>query len=40
VVIGPEGVKTDEERIKEILDWPTLKGVKYIQKFLKLVNYY
>ena len=40
VVIGPEGVKIDEARIKEILDWPTLKEVKDIQKFLGLVNYY
>jgi len=40
VVIGLEGVKIDEERIKEILDWPTLKGVKDAQNFLGLVNYY
>ena len=26
--------------MKEVLDWPTLKGVKNVQKFLGLANYY
>ena len=30
----------EEEKMKGILDWPTPQGVKYIQKFLKLANYY
>jgi len=40
VVIGPEGIKMEEEKVKGILEWPTLKCVKNIQKFLGLVNYY
>ena len=40
VVIGPGGIKMEEEKIKEILDWPTPKYVKDVQKFLGLVNYY
>jgi len=40
VVIGPEGIKIKEEKMKEVLDWPTLKGVKNVQKFLGLANYY
>jgi len=28
VVIGPEGIKIKEEKVKNILDWLTLKGVK------------
>ena len=40
VVIGPERIKMEEEKVKDILDWPTLKGVKDIQKILGLVNYY
>ena len=40
VVIGPEGIKIEKEKGKDILDWPTLKGVKDVQKFLGLVNYY
>jgi len=39
-VIGLEGIKMEEEKIKGILDWLTLRGVKDIQKFLGLVNYY
>jgi len=30
----------EEEKIKGILDWLTLKEVKDIQKFLGLANYY
>ena len=30
----------EEIKIKEVLDQPTLKGVKDIQKFLELANYY
>ena len=40
VVIGPEGIKIEKEKEKDILDWPTLKEVKDVQKFLGLVNYY
>ena len=40
VVIGPEGIKIEEEKVKEVLEWPTLKSVKDVQKFLGLVNYY
>jgi len=40
VVIELEGIKMKEEKMKGVLDWLTLKGVKNIQKFLKLVNYY
>jgi len=40
VVIGPEGIKMEEEKVKGILEWPTLKCVKDVQKFLGLANYY
>ena len=40
VVIGPEGIKMEEEKIKGVLDWSTPKCVKDVQKFLGLVNYY
>ena len=33
VVIGPEGIKMEEEKVKGVLDWPTQKGVKDVQKF-------
>jgi len=40
VVIGPEGIKMEKEKVKGVLEWPTLKCVKDIQKFLGLANYY
>jgi len=39
-VIGPERIKMKEEKMKGVLYWLTPKGVKDIQKFLELANYY
>ena len=40
VVIGLEKIKIEEEKMKKVLYQLTSKGVKNIQKFLRLVNYY
>jgi len=40
VVIGLEGIKIEEEKVKGVLDWLTLKCVKDVQKFLGLANHY
>jgi len=40
MVIGLEGIKMEKEKVKEVLEWPTLKCVKDVQKFLGLANYY
>jgi len=40
VVIGPDRIKMEEEKVKGILEWPTPKCVKEVQKFLGLANYY
>ena len=40
VVIGLEGIKMEEEKMKRVLYWLTPKEVKNIQKFLELANYY
>jgi len=40
VVIGPERIKMEKEKVKGVLEWPTPKLVKDIQKFLGLANYY
>ena len=40
VVIGLEGIKMEKEKVKGVLEWPTLKCVKDVQKFLGLANYY
>ena len=33
-------IKMEQKKMKGVLDWPALKGVKDIQKFLELTNYY
>jgi len=40
VVIGPDRIKMEEEKMKGVLEWPTPKCVKEVQKFLRLANYY
>ena len=40
VVIGLERIKIEEEKVKDVLDWPIPECVKDIQKFLGLENYY
>jgi len=40
VVIGSEGIKIEEEKMKGVLEWLTPKCVKDIPKFLGLANYY
>jgi len=40
VVIEPEGIKMEKEKVKGLLDWLTPKCVKDVQKFLGLANYY
>jgi len=40
VVIGPEGIKMEEGKVKGVLGWPMPQSVKDVQKFLGLANYY
>ena len=40
VVIGPEGIKIEKEKVKEVLEWLIPECVKNVQKFLGLVNSY
>ena len=40
VLIGPEGIKMEKEKVKGVLEWLTPKYVKDVQKFLGLANYY
>ena len=40
VVIGPEGIKMEEEKMKGVLEWLTPECIKDVQKFLVLANYY
>ena len=40
VVIRPERIKIEKEKVQGVLDWLTLNEVKDIQKFLELMNHY
>ena len=40
VVIGPNGIEMEIEKVDEVLSWPQPKNVKDIRKFLGLANYY
>jgi len=39
-VIELERIKIEKEKVKIVLNWPTFKEVKDVQKFLELANYY
>ena len=40
VVIGPNGIEIEKEKVYGVLSWPEPKNVKDVRKFLSLVNYY
>ena len=40
VIVGPERIKIEEEKVKGVLDWLILYCIKDVQKFLELANYY
>ena len=40
VVIGPDGIEMEKEKVEGVLSWPKPKNVKDVRKFLGLTNYY
>jgi len=40
VVIGPNGIEMEAEKVERVLSWLQLKNVKDVRKFLGLANYY
>jgi len=40
VVIGPDGIEMEAEKVDGVLSWPQPKNVKDVRKFLGLANYY
>jgi len=40
VVIGLKRVEMQKDKMEEVLNWPMLRNVKEVQKFLGLANYY
>ena len=40
VIIGPNGIEMEKEKVDGVLSWPKPKNVKDVRKFLGLANYY
>jgi len=40
VIIGPNGIEIEGEKVDGVLSWPEPKNVKDVRKFLGLTNYY
>ena len=40
VIIRPQGVEMQKEKVEGVLNWPAPKNIKEVQKFLGLANYY
>ena len=40
VIIGPNRIEIEKEKVDRVLSWPEPKNVKDIRKFLDLTNYY
>lgn len=40
MIISPEGISMEKEKVKAVQDWPVLKTVKEVQAFLGFANYY
>ena len=40
VIIGPDRIKMEKEKVDRVLSWPEPKNMKDIRKFLGLANYY
>jgi len=40
VVIGPNGIEIEKEKVDGVLSWPIPKNIKDVRKFLGLANYY
>jgi len=40
IIIGPNGIEMEVEKVEGVLGWPESKNMKDIRKFLGLTNYY
>ena len=40
MIVGRDGIKMDQEKVKAILEWPEPKMVKGVRSFLRLANFY
>ena len=40
MIVGKDGIKMDQEKVKAVLDWPAPSSVKGVRSFLGLANFY
>ena len=40
MIVGKDGIKMDQEKVKAILDWPAPLNIKGVRSFLSLANFY
>jgi len=40
VIIGPNGIEMEGEKVDGVLSWPEPKNMKDVREFLGLANYY
>ena len=40
MIVGKDGIKMDQEKVKAVLDWPVPSSVKGVRSFLGLANFY
>ena len=40
IIVGHDGIKMDQTKVKAIFDWPEPKNVKGVRSFLGLANFY
>ena len=40
MIVGKDGIKMDQDKVKAILDWPASTSIKGVRSFLGLVNFY
>ena len=40
MIVGKDGIKMDQEKVKAVLDWPAPSNVKGVRSFLGLANFY
>jgi len=40
VITGENRVRMEKEKVQRVIEWPVLRSVKDVQKFLGLANYY
>ena len=40
VIIGENRVRMEKKKVQGVIEWPVLRSIKDMQKFLELANYY